>query len=1156
MLLYTTIYAQLSTGGSNSTVTDLPNVIPPSPTVANLMKFEEVPVDTYSGQPNISIPLFSKALDGGLGFSVSLNYNSSGIRVDERSSWTGTGWSLFVGGAISRTVMDSPDESKAPAQGEYISADIGTFHNGFYDRVKYFDDINSGNTIIDPQSIEYQKWEEFVWKSANGVQHYDYQPDLFQFNFMGYSGRFIIVNDNGKLKPSLLSSSQKVLIELEYDEDTFEISSFTVKAPNGYQFIFNVFEESFSTSRKRGMDLANNEIVDDINSFKEIKYRSSWHLSEVKSANGSSLCTFLYDSVLVSYSTPYSTESATLYSPDAPIFSKYLNSNSNSSYNASLLPPKRLSSWNSINVWSRKVKEVVFRDQTKLVIGLKDENHPEDNNSSGCILGKMQIFDVAGSLNKEFLFNYKTTKENRLFLMDIEEKAANLTLNYGLSYDNEEKLPGYGSLFKDKWGYYKAPEITATGLQFVDAEMVTTGVLTGISYPTGGVKEFKFEPNRFSFLGNTILDPKKNPENYEVFYAFTDSLLRHHPINSQVENSLIFEVSNDAEVSITLSGLTGSNQAKQNHYLEIIPSDNLLSKTIINDLAQRTHKVQLKKGTYSMRLNSRAYIPIELPEEISLKVSLNYEKYLGAINKQMKGAGIRIQEIKFFDNVERTKTTYHYPLSDEKVMKDYNLTSATGYSSGSFDGTLGTNRVALKSFNGVFCNSIESNGSGAELTLRVYVHKYFNGLQTSMTKGSYVGYKNVEIIKEDNGKSILTYTSPIDFPSYDSRFYNQDVLPSYYDVPVRDIDYKRGNLISSEVKNESGQTLTKTINHYDYELINSERYFFKYSSGTKCGVAKFYKTYNEYIIGNATGASSPCTGTSSGNLVPKPCGEPTDFVDIQPVYYDYGLPFMKESISESYFYDALGNEKKTTTNTTYAYSLNNYKPLKTTTTNSKGEIITSTTKYAHETNEGRLLFDHRITEPVEVETKKIISGTTITLSKQKSGYKVFRNNSYLLDSIHVGKGNQKLEPRVVYHNYDDYGNPTEVSKKDGTRIVYVWGYHQTKPIAKIEGISLSSLSTETIENLQRLSNLDKDRAFGYQGTEGKLREELDKLRTVSSLAKAQITTYTYDPLIGLTSITDPRGYVMYYEYDPLNRLELVKDASGNILEETKYNYKN
>ncbi len=53
-----------------------------------------------------------------------------------------------------------------------------------------------------------------------------------------------------------------------------------------------------------------------------------------------------------------------------------------------------------------------------------------------------------------------------------------------------------------------------------------------------------------------------------------------------------------------------------------------------------------------------------------------------------------------------------------------------------------------------------------------------------------------------------------------------------------------------------------------------------------------------------------------------------------------------------------------------------------------------------------------------------------------------------------------------------------------------------------------------------------------------------------------LTTYTYDPLIGVTSITDPRGETIYYHYDNFNRLEYVKDAQGKILSENEYHYKN
>ena len=65
------------------------------------------------------------------------------------------------------------------------------------------------------------------------------------------------------------------------------------------------------------------------------------------------------------------------------------------------------------------------------------------------------------------------------------------------------------------------------------------------------------------------------------------------------------------------------------------------------------------------------------------------------------------------------------------------------------------------------------------------------------------------------------------------------------------------------------------------------------------------------------------------------------------------------------------------------------------------------------------------------------------------------------------KERNSLEKIVVaYHSYDAKGNPTEVSKKDGTHIVYIWGYHQTQPVAKIENATLADIPSATIISLQ------------------------------------------------------------------------------------------
>lgn len=47
---------------------------------------------------------------------------------------------------------------------------------------------------------------------------------------------------------------------------------------------------------------------------------------------------------------------------------------------------------------------------------------------------------------------------------------------------------------------------------------------------------------------------------------------------------------------------------------------------------------------------------------------------------------------------------------------------------------------------------------------------------------------------------------------------------------------------------------------------------------------------------------------------------------------------------------------------------------------------------------------------------------------------------------------------------------------------------------------------------------------------------------------AQMTTYTYQPLIGITSKCDVGNHISYYEYDAFSRLHRIRDHPG------AYNY--
>ena len=142
---------------------------------------------------------------------------------------------------------------------------------------------------------------------------------------------------------------------------------------------------------------------------------------------------------------------------------------------------------------------------------------------------------------------------------------------------------------------------------------------------------------------------------------------------------------------------------------------------------------------------------------------------------------------------------------------------------------------------------------------------------------------------------------------------------------------------------------------------------------------------------------------------------------------------------------------------------------------------------------------------------------------------------------------------IKYDSYDANGNlvqyTTDYNSTNslGNPVTIIWGYNKTLPIAKIEGAKLSDIGT-LADNIITKSNADTDAA-----TEIALHSALDTFRNETTLKNYLITTYPYDPLIGITTVTPPNGMREIYKYDVSNRLEFVVDSNGNIIKQMKYN---
>ncbi len=128
-------------------------------------------------------------------------------------------------------------------------------------------------------------------------------------------------------------------------------------------------------------------------------------------------------------------------------------------------------------------------------------------------------------------------------------------------------------------------------------------------------------------------------------------------------------------------------------------------------------------------------------------------------------------------------------------------------------------------------------------------------------------------------------------------------------------------------------------------------------------------------------------------------------------------------------------------------------------------------------------------------------------------------------------------------------------KKDNNSTSLIWAYNQTYPVVKAENIDHNTLKA-AVEDVAGTSDLE---AFWKNFTDltytNSAWNNFNKdLRKMSSLKDAIITTYTYKPLVGITSETDPSGRTMYYEYDNFGRLQYVRDHKGNIIKTHDYQY--
>ncbi|WP_129366788.1 RHS repeat domain-containing protein [Lutibacter sp. HS1-25] len=1107
----------------NGQETELPVLAPVSPNAAALARFGSYAVNTNLGKTNISVPIYS-VKSGSLELPIAINYNSSGIRLNERASWVGLGWNLQAGGAIIRNIKGIPDG-------------IGDM----------------------PESITNLEFNEsnfnYLYDAWRGFE--DDKPDQYILNAYGVNATFYFIKKNG-IREVVFESNNSIKVT-------------SIGAPNyGIQVVIEdgtvlVFNDTEISK------------LPPPSAF--ISYRrdaqTAYYLSKVIAPNKKDTITFEYKRKK-SFEIPVKTSDAIEFHHASPEGSHLLNQNF----------------WNNrVEIDKCYLDKIIFKNGYMQFESSLDRL---DLNDEYRLVNMKVFFDTNNNIDqlvKEIHLNhsyYKRGPEPASNDFDQKAKVKSLKLEsltigaltasdsqkFEFEYD-QQLLPSRGSSKQDFWGYindnneqsliplttfttkvydyipdtYTYTEHTA-GNANRDAHptKMKSGILTKITYPTGGYTEFEFEANQYDVSLNTPINNSKSKviqaigsgdctgcfSNGKQSLTFTiDQNPLGGPINGKL--SIYFtDAYSGSQSSNSYAKFSGLQTIyKRSGATTIYPATEYIVP--INLTAGGTYTIEAEEFGHGS--NPPSYVP-----SVTARVSWDEPEGYVTINKTKYVGGLRIKSIKNYNGVSETPVLVkNYSYSNPNII---NQQKSGGYVK---------KHIKSSTLWAILSSSPNfENGIGLLPSIEygiVTESDFANGL--------------------DNGKKVYTYENVL---------VERDITDTgeVYKHPLFDMtsccneNTFIGSIMNEVINNED--IADKIIKPFKHGFIKKIQYF-KYI--TEINGEPNYSLVSEEEYNYDTVDESnfnvnyiePLWNPKSWQTSINPYGITEDLNSIN-FYFKTRKTYLGKKLLTSKInreYDLKGLNPIETI-TSFKYN-NNYLLSEKETTDSEGITLKTKTYYPKDITgipslPGTSLTEaqmsviekiktelYRINIPIQTETYK----SDVLLSRQRTNFKDLGNDIVLPEIIQTSKGLEELQDRIVYHNYDANGNPLEVSKADGTSIYYIWGYSNQHPIAKIENFTSSqamAIQSSLISPAVDASNNDISIA-----SENILRTKLDQLRNHTALSNAMVTTYTYDPLIGVTSITDPKGYTIYYKYDAFNRLEYVKDAEGNILSKNEYNYK-
>ncbi len=1083
----------------------LPDFQKMTPEASALVQYGRYTASEYTGVPNISIPLFSVGT-GSFSMPIELNYDASGVKVEQQATYVGLGWNLTMGGCISQIVCGQND-FKETALSINSFSNLDLFKKVFPSIPIIFSPIGgkisvsfpSTSAIVGSGGVMPLEKDRDKWNLLRDVCMGSSVPDIFQALFCGHCVSFVL-DKQRKYAKVIRNDATNYKIELK---DYTSNYPYTIEITDDCGLVY-IFKESSQISAEDN---------------------ATYNLSAIRNSAGQTLMQFKYKAVsynmLHSY---YETVGEIDKNYGRPVASETL-------YNRFIKRnyPSTLS-----YIMKQYYPDSIITDKEIVTFSYQDRNDIKNTKK----ISKITVL----SKNKQSIihttdFNYGSFSETATTLNygyssiygNCRLKLTDVTIDdkhYSFEYNEEEQLPSRLSVQQDFWGYYNGQKNTdgfCASPEFIFdnngqlTDQVTVGpanryalekkckigTLTKIVFPTGGYTKFNYEINHFDDANGRYYYPSATSKVKKIrtincgsgYVRLNNGQLGYKTTPDSTE----FDIFEPTEV--TINSNTPYYDASSNQYYKLyfdLIGKNSMGETVYsrsyvkyNHEKDFSESITLPQGHYVLysqfdKISNGLIIGGSI--EIQILTGFEVDSIIADASGKSIGGGLRIKSIENYesDNSLLDYTRYRYEggklliptVKKEHISMQYQFASKPA--------------------------NPDLFVIPASMDCKFYFVSSNSSYPAICSLGSpNVGYSKVTIEKYNKESQLM---------SYNISTYSND---GYFD------GYK--NMFRVNMNGLNGKILESSTYSNDNELMHNVSYSYK-SIGEKPKLEDIvFYPWGRWL-------------STSTNI------ELNTYFDysIYPMYSVSALPNM---VVENRY--SKGTSMKPVT-TTYKYNECIFRAIEETTTSSitdsKQNIMKTKYWYPNDTiepssNMVSLVNAHKISERVKAiayNNGKIIGGYRNYYDSLQNGLPVVFENYSITSS-----GSETKELKI--DRYDDYGNIIQYTKKDGIPTTIIWSYNHQCPVLQIVGVRYEDIK-QHVTSLEAASTLTI--------------EELKKAYSDINQAGVFVTACLYDAWYGVSVIIAPNGKINHYSRDNFGRLSDIRENSnfGPVIQRFFYNY--